>query len=299
MKKIALFIIAIAFPAMSYSQDYYPLVENENAWSVMVVHVNYPNWWDTTASTLNYYLSGDTTLNNVAYTKLFYSDEPVPASWNFIGLMREDTDHKVWLKTNNPSEELLMYDFALTAGDSTMLGNCPYDYVYVDSTASVIVNDSPRKKYWLSASNGRYQETWIEGVGSNKGVVFSGTVYWTGGHYWGLCMTNNGELVYKNPNYDFCCFTNVSIDEPESPAFQAYPNPSGAGSVLLSFNDLAMDTNTQLKVFNVHGQQMHKQNIGSHQPSIHLSTADWPAGVYIAAIFTDGLVAAKCKIMVE
>jgi hypothetical protein len=299
MKKIALFIIAIAFPAMSYSQDYYPLVENENAWSVMVVHVNYPNWWDTIATTRHYYLSGDTTINNVDYTKLFYSDEPNPASWDLFDLMREDATKKVWLQGNDPSDEILLYDFALTAGDSTLLGNCSYDYVYVDSTASILVNDTPRKKYWLSASNGRYQETWIEGVGSNKGIIYSGSVYWTGGHYWGLCMMHNGELVYRNPNYNFCYFTNVSINEPESLVFQAYPNPSGAGGVVFSFSDLAMGTNTQLKVFNVHGQQIHMQNISSHQPPIHLSTADWPAGVYIAAIFTDGLVADKCKIMLE
>lgn len=31
MKKIVLFIIAVAWSAMSYSQDYYPLVENEKA----------------------------------------------------------------------------------------------------------------------------------------------------------------------------------------------------------------------------------------------------------------------------
>lgn len=299
MKKIVLFIIAVAWSAMSYSQDYYPLVENEKAWSVMVVHVNYPNWWDTTATTLNCYLSGDTIFNNVAYTKLLFSDEPAPVSWNLAGFMREDVDHKVWMKDAGTSDEILLYDFALAAGDSTILGNSSGAFLHVDSITSILVNGSPRQKYHLSTKQGYdYHETWIEGVGSNKGIIFSGTVYWTGGHYWYLCMTHNGELVYQNPNYNFCYFTNVSIQETDNPVFQAYPNPSGTGSVVLSFGNQAVG-NTMLKVFDMHGQQVHTQNISSHQHAINLSTTDWSAGVYIAAIFSDGLLIAKCKIIVE
>jgi hypothetical protein len=53
----------------------------------------------------------------------------------------------------------------------------------------------------------------------------SGTAGYVGGWYWFLCMSENGELIYMNPDYNVCyLYTDlIVIDKPQ---LQVYPNPA-------------------------------------------------------------------------
>ena len=161
---------------------------------------------------------------SVDYKKLYTSNEEFPDNWIFWGFIREDSTKKVWLRRITDDEEVLLYDFTLAAGDSIKLG---YDllYYYVDSITTEVINDAPRKKYWISYEEYDWQDTWIEGIGSNRGILSSGSAGVVGGWDWALCMWEAEELIYMNPSFN-ACYLITGINEFENPIFQIYPNPT-------------------------------------------------------------------------
>ncbi|MCF8365738.1 MAG: T9SS type A sorting domain-containing protein [Bacteroidales bacterium] len=298
MKKHTLIIIGCFWTIMASGQNYYPLIEEGKTWSIMSVTVPYPYPWDTTFSISHYHVSGDTILNSVTYKKLYHSTENNPESWNFSAYMREDADKKVYKRGNSNTEEILLYDFSLDVGDSILSGNCEDTYLYVDSITSMMVNGSIRLKHWISYKQyPDYHESWIEGVGSSRHIIFSGAPCFVGGHYWFLCMSADGEVVYMNPNYNYCYITGET--EEKNSVFRVYPNPSGTGNMVLEFKNQEHYKNMDLKVFDVFGKQIHTESIYPQQGAMRLDTSQWPAGIYVATIFSNGQIKGKCKIVVE
>jgi len=219
---IALFCLILA--GKTFGQEYYPLVVENNTWNVMVAGVG-PNF-DTVFSTVSYKLTGDSVINSVTYKKMYQSWEEIPETWDLYGFMREDANKKVWLKTEFVTQEFLMYDFSVLAGNTVTVGQDPVALL-VDSITTVIISDTERQKFWFSCPDNQYYfETWIVGVGSDKGIVWSGSALLVGGFHELLCMSNNGEQIYMNPKHDFCYINTVKIDENIAESIQIYPVPA-------------------------------------------------------------------------
>jgi hypothetical protein len=224
MKKIVIAFFCTFVTVMTYSQDYYPLVVEDNTWNVMAVGL-FPNF-DTVFSTVTYKSSGDTVINSLTYKKMFSTWDEIPVNWNLYGCIREDDDRKVWLKTELATQEFLLYDFMAAEGDTIQVGMELQEHLYVDSITSIIINGSERQKFWMSCVEiPEYKEYWIEGIGSSKGIIWSNSGGLTGGSYELLCMWNNGEQIFMNPDYDFCYISTVSIDENTTESIQIYPVP--------------------------------------------------------------------------
>ncbi|MDY0078917.1 MAG: hypothetical protein RBR87_16740 [Bacteroidales bacterium] len=161
MTKLKKVIISLAFSILSisaFAQDYYPLIQERNTWNVLSVAGAI---FDTTYSTITYKLTGDTIINSKTYKMLYSSQEEQAVNWNLWGFMREDTDKKVWLRMPSDEEEFLAYDFSIGVGDSVLVGMLNTEYLRVDSISEIEINQSQRKKFWLSAINypSYYKET--------------------------------------------------------------------------------------------------------------------------------------------
>jgi len=245
-------MISIAFSIISISafgQDYYPLIQEHNTWNVLSVSGAI---FDTTYSTITYKLTGDTIINSKTYKKLYSTQEEQVVNWNLWGFMREDTDKKVWLRMPSDEEEFLAYDFSIGVGDSVLVGMNNTEYLRVDSISEIVINQSQRKKFWLSAINypSYYKETWIEGIGSSKGICWSGSVLVVGGRFWLLCMYENEILTYINPNYE-SCYLITEINEIEDLSLEIYPNPA---KNLLFIKNTENLTITSIALYNAKGQ---------------------------------------------
>ena len=79
----------------------------------------------------------------------------------------------------------------------------------------------------------------------------------------------------------------------------ASPNPSNTGVVLLEMENTGLFPKLQLKVFDVFGNQFHKETVYPQQGAVRLYTSQWPASIYVATIFTNGQIKGKCKIVVS
>lgn len=231
MKKIYLISLLMIFAFVANSQEYFMLLEENKTWNVLNVMVYYspPNPVpDTSFSTSTYKISGDSVLNSNTYKKVYSSDEEFPVNWNYNCLIREDTNNKkAWIKDSSENERLL-YDFSINVGDSILLGHPEEQlYLYVDSIINININQTLRKKYYFTCKvQPEYNEIWIEGIGSDKGILASGSAFIVGGWSRLLCVSENDELIYENPNYNDCYMITTGIQESKKELFNIYPNPA-------------------------------------------------------------------------
>ncbi len=233
MKRLLIIFFGIIISGFIYSQNYFPMVQENNEWSELIVAVPYPNPWDTTFWTNIYKLSGDTMLSGQLYNKMYWADDEFPLNWTFWGGIREENE-KVWHIGINPYPERLIYDFSLSVGDTIWLNE--YDPMIVDSIEYKPINNENRKHIFFSYPGySSITEIWIEGIGSNRGFMQSGSATYIGGRSWFLCKKENGEIIYMNPNFT-SCFLTTEIVERSNTLIQINPNPA-LDKIRISKND--------------------------------------------------------------
>ena len=79
----------------------------------------------------------------------------------------------------------------------------------------------------------------------------------------------------------------------------ASPNPSNTGEILLEMENTGLFDNLELKVFDVFGNIINAQAIISGQGALRLDTAGWADGIYVASVFSDGILKGKCKLVIQ
>ena len=286
MKKQFFILLFTILTLNSFSQDSFPLIEENKTWNVISVirTGSYPG--DTTFSTLTYQFYGDTIIESLTYKKLYRSNEANPLNWTLDSFMREN-DKKVWYKHFSDDNEILMYDYSLEVGDS-ILDYSGTTYLIIDSTGYETIGQDERKKYYLSSIDmpDYYHETWIDGIGSNKGICWAGSVLLVGGWSWFLCLSENGELVYMNPNYN-SCYLITEITETELPNINIYPNPSGEKMRIDYNRSFSIES---IMVTNINGQLI--KTFDSKKSELDIS--DIPSGLYFLKIsFENGSLTKK------
>ena len=205
------------------AQEYEPIIREGNEWYTLnaIVCKDTEGHYNTFVN----WLSGDTLINEVRYPKVMetLNGEGTPYQ---VALLREE-DGKVW-ETYNGNSEILLYDFTANVGDSLV---CGYgDYFVVDPISIEQIGGVDRKKFWFGLEYDFFigepyaMETWIEGIGSDLGLLFCGSYFFCGGYYKALCFHQNGELVWQNPEYDACLITDV--EETYDNELTLYPNPA-------------------------------------------------------------------------
>ena len=227
------------------AQEYVPFLQEGNEWNTLYVmtaglfvesYTNYVNW-----------CSGDTIVGGIRYTKLMGTtdgDNP-----RLFTLLREEGG-KVWERLLNNQSEILLYDFSANVGDTLRIGYVAEEII-LDSISIEQIGGVDRRKYWFELEYGFLGEpyaieTWIEGIGSSFGLLWSGSEGIVGGYYSALCFHQNGELVWQNPEYDACTVT--AIKENKDSDIFIYPNPANN---LVHINGVEA---AEVQVYNALGQ---------------------------------------------
>jgi hypothetical protein len=195
---------------------------------------------------LRYFLSGDTTVNQINYKKLCLEKgslaNPVR---ELAGLIRQQ-DKKVYYKGTDflgfPHEdEWLLYDFNVQKGDTVWHTNSGYEYTVIEKIDSIAIDGQLRRRYKVDTGRNYYfqdEEYWVEGIGSIKnGLLGHITAIPTCCyHFWEfVCYSENGAGKYLNPSFDDCypSFLFSSLDGGlKLPEISIYPNPV-AGQVII------------------------------------------------------------------
>ena len=277
MKNIRLYtLIAILLMAGGVTvkaQEYLPITQKGNEWHTFETAIhwinNYVNW-----------CSGDTLIGDVRYTKIMGTVNN--GNLNLFTVLREEGG-KVWERHLNTSAETLLYDFTASVGDTLCFGEPGASFV-LDSISMVQIGGFDRRKFWFGLEydglgNPRAKETWVEGIGSDYGLLWSGYYGVYDGWHCLLCFHQNGELVWQNPEYNTCTYPYDAVEESEDSEISVYPNP---GSNILSIRTALQ--NASIEIYDLSGKLIHKQEITDSVTSINAE--GWAAGAYVWKVYT-------------
>ena len=274
---IFILLALLMMAGKTQAQEFLPMVQEGNEWHTL--------FWSMSPLYKHNYVfscSGDTLVDNVRYVKLMNT---VDGNKPYLFTLLREEDGKVWaLYFLNDPEEFLLYDFTAKVGDNLIVGEFGTNYI-VDSISTEQIGGLDRKKLWLATNdylgNPQVRETWIEGIGSNLGMPWSG---WGVGVYDFysrlLCFHQDGELIWQNPQYDGCTYTAVEEIQGNE-TVSIYPNPTN-GIVNVEGHEII-----EVKVYNALGHLVKetKENV------IDLSGQN--AGVYLIKITTPSRIITK------
>ncbi len=258
-------------------------------------------WWKeyhiTIAGPMLHYIAvcGDTLLDDTHWSKVF--DVQVDSSLQitgstYLGAIRSD-EMRAWFIPSDSNQALLLYDFSLQAGDSIEL-HFPYfepSVRKVDSTGTIVLGGKTRKVIYFDTPMWGYGlESWIEGIGSNLGLLNRGLLQGPDFGFSLACFRHGDELIgfFQDP----CDFPGGAVcmsagtGNPALPHFQLllFPNPA-SDWVRIELSE-PVQSDWLLQVFDAHGKSiLERKGSGS---STSFQTMDWPAGTYYVSITTLG-----------
>ncbi len=171
--------------------------------------------------TTSYKILGDTTIDNIAYKKLYTAHDTLLNNWYLSGAMRESQD-KVFV--NDFMNETMLYDFGLSVSDTfrTTISDCPIELILIQIDTVTIFNGEQRQRYIFED-----HEMWIRGIGSLNGLMEVGVYQCMFDLYFDLsCCHVNEVQLYKSTVYEHCLVNTVALEENTLlENFSINPNP--------------------------------------------------------------------------
>ena len=209
-------------------------------------------------------LLGDTIFNDAVYSKLYLFSDTILSyenvsinSYNngYIGAIRNEGQKVFFKPATWEHPDILLYDFGAEAGDTVWhnasmpypaiydhqnyyydFGFCPDYYIAKDCYSiinAITTDENNRKIYDVTANSWSYMHKWYEGIGSNKGILFSMSanmpVNWSQQGFQLNCFKHNDIVKYVNNdgcNKCFCRQTYHNIENVNIEKINIFPNPT-------------------------------------------------------------------------
>lgn len=288
MKKLLLIIsILSVIAAKSQTSVYHPFPDSNACWNIdMSQGMCFLGGWSDEKYSI--VIIGDIFINGQTYRKLFtpfvkftnISGSCTQQNYpGYKGAFRQDIpDRKVYFIPPALTVEQLLYDFSMNPGD-TVKGYLQQEWGTTDvvqEVDSVLVGDSYRKR-WLI--NPCYNIQWIEGVGSNYGLLQPSPGCMTDMAYYEInCFSLNGVSLYPETSSECLLITSINGQKSEIEAVKIYPNPSN-GSFTVGV--LKPDDIDEIRVTDMAGNIVFQKQI--HNPE-NFIISGLSRGTYILTI---------------
>ncbi len=199
MKKFTL-MVCLLVGQFAFAQDF---ISENKLW-----HVKDYSWdW---ISTEIFKIQGDTVINSLAYKNLWVTTDSAMNDFWLTGFLREESGVVYYLRRFY-NEEGVLYDFNLEEGDTATIYSefCDEMQIVIEETDTVEYFGVPRKRWKLDGWNDDY---WIEGIGSNYGLVYTKLYDCAADIMKELtCFHENDTLFYIKEGEVECFQTNVGI----------------------------------------------------------------------------------------
>jgi len=292
---LSLCILTLSSINSIFAQDSTNFIVNTNViWSGMTTSVPIdPSRWAH-----SYYIRfrEDTIVDNKLYTKVWVSEDSLATDWRLRGLIKEE-NKKVFYRRLDYAEDLLQYDFSLKKNDTLTVKYADYNMpikMKVENVDTVSVNGIMRKRMNLVDLYDQVRDTWIEKIGSMKGILKS-CFYAAGGIPYLLCVYEDNIRIYNNSKYNECFYTTRSFINSakalDMAQMEVFPNP---------FNHrFTINSNAQLKsleVFDALGFGIFKRVYSSSCFVDDILLENSPEGLYLLKVTTRDCQTKVCKI---
>jgi hypothetical protein len=266
------------------SQDYNKLIEPNKTWNVINYVCGYApcSWW-TNALTFG----KDTLINGKKYSEVL-------EDWRILGdfrpsghFIREDTlARKTFMLNYTCMDEILLYDFTLEKDDSLLFCDNSDFLLIVDSIKYILVQNETRKCIYFNSDQYGVEEYWIEGIGSNCGLVNSRYYFYLFDAAFQLaCVFYQDSLIFQNPNVASCNESNVSIKDIFASRYNALVTYDPLRIVFNNINT----SKSILNIYNTNGV-LHEQIILDGIKEIEINEGKYEPGLYIFRFQSQNLV---------
>ncbi len=207
----ALVILSI----VSLGQSSYQIVDTSKTWNT--IRIGYITWGVAVCGGTTTTRFRDISIPGDQYLDVLECDDSLQLEWDYEGLIREDTLNKKIYYNRFGETEGLIYDFSLDVGDTVFVDNQYLNYnevvrLVVDSIDVADIYGVMRNRFFLSGLDLSVKdpyypdEIWIEGIGSNYGIMQSGLggIAMGGGTVKLLCASQNDNTIYVDTFFNEC-----------------------------------------------------------------------------------------------
>lgn len=299
--KSCLVIISILFGFTSTAQNYHPFPTKNTIWTQMSPN---PIRFEHDIFHIYALKDNDTTINGMLYHKLYNSEDTIFTEKELCGGIREE-DKKVYFYALDsltypregtiPGTEYLLYDFSLKVGDMITRDNyrvgAPLSVTHIDS---ILIGTTYRKSINFDYDY-EYDMSWIEGIGSLRGIITLTGGYLTssGSKNNLICFRQNREILYHNRGYGNDCFYKNDHNSVEvnnfAKAIVLAPNPVSA-TCMVSYSACYY----QLQIVSLFGIVVREFNV-TGQTSTIVDRHGLPSGIYFIKLNGNGVASVTIK----
>jgi hypothetical protein len=293
LKQIVIFSFFLTIFLQTSSQTYYPFVDTGKIWSTYHDYCK-SKWYIFSEYTK---FEGDTIIDSNPYKLVWTSTDSNYSSWSIDAFIREDVQKKVFLRYQYSSWELMIYDFGAAVGDTFLLQIDSAAYV-MDSISWVTLLDGTQRRQYFVHTDSFYpcSETWIEGIGSLRGVLGGGTCGFVGDDPKLICFTEYDTLKYHNPNFEECYVVTGTRESNADNDIKLFPNP--ANGLLNVFFNKPIQRDLVLEIFGIAGNKLLSITINYQKTTIPLNPAIFTPGSYFYRILSEGYTVKAGKLVV-
>jgi hypothetical protein len=237
-----------------------------------------------------YYTDGDTLINAQTYVKIKKLEVPsvndVSIYPAYTGAIRQDTLNKrIYVVLTDSTTEHILYDFSLQVGDTnnsvlhTLASDClGYNTETLYLIDTIQVNGNDHRVFHFQGSCTANGVNYIEGIGSDFGLLFPNLMDMEESHL--NCLKINNQPYYPYSNANCTLPTTISVNNLDLLLdIRIFPNPASE-SLSISFPENSLKTEGRL--FDYAGKEVLRFNLSGGDNYLDVSKLE--SGIYIVKI---------------
>jgi len=264
------------------------IVNDNSSWATLQYGYSWgADYAIVNALTTYHFFEGDSVVNGKTYKKVFYYKDEQHTERFFEGLMREDKKKTYFINSSPDGNtvETLLYDFSLEKNDTLrriiqepIVNHFDTTYFYIKKCDTVIVNEE-QKKRMIIGYEGLTIDTVIENVGSLHGIMYPDWYLSVGVFRKLLCYTQNGVLLYQNPDYSKCYYSLEDFTSLQTRKIDIYSiHPNVVDDILTV--SCSSGTIFRVEIFDISGKKVYSQ---PYKNTIDVSS--FSKGLYLLKVY--------------
>ena len=241
-----------------------------------------------------YGMKGETLINDTLYQNLYILSDTTLDCLNEqslpYGFIRQE-EQKVYFRPYywDYPDDILLYDFGASIGDTVWHGGVLYDgkSVSVSGNYSVIeqIQEVNGRKIYDLIKSSELPDIWYEGIGSFRGLFGSITAIPLYESFPNklVCFKHNNIVEFlDNPKCNQCFCISQSIDEKKIEPIQIYPNPTDGMLIIRAFNNELIHN---IEIIDMNGKTINQHSANAEEVELNISALTH--GNYIINVITN------------